>query len=85
MSSSYIVFSNGTVSSLINQTITNWYLLKRPNAEMDSMLGSPAVYANIEGPFKLTAGTGQAFYNTLVGLRATMDAVCPSLSNLDVL
>lgn len=85
MASSYISFSNGTVSSLVNQTITNWYMLKRLNAEMDSLLGSPAVFANLETPFGLAAGTGEAFYNTLVGLRAAMDSACPALANLDKL
>ncbi len=85
MSSPYITYKNSTVSSLVSQTLTNWYLLQRIVAEMNSLVGSPANYAALETPFGLAAGTGQAFYNTVVGFKASMDTACPVLANLDTI
>ena len=83
MASSYITFSNATISSLVNQTLTNWYLLQRIAKEMDALIGSPADWTVLETTYGLGVGKGQAFYNTIVGLKAAMDTACIPLANLD--
>ena len=88
MSSGYIGFSSDTkggsyVTGIVNAVITSWYQSQRLKAVMDSIIGFPADYSTIEPIFGLQAGTGQAFYNTIVGLKAALDTACVPITTLD--
>lgn len=88
MASTYIHYNpslkgGAAVYTAVNATLGAWYSAQRIKAEMDSLVGSPADYTQLEAPFGLVAGTGQAFYNTVVGMKANLDTTCASLNTLD--
>lgn len=90
MASSYIKYNQpaqtrggNAVYAAVNDVLTAWYASQRIKAEMDAMVGSPADYTQLETPFGLVAGTGQAFYNTVVGMKANLDTTSASLNTLD--
>lgn len=90
MASSYIKYNQpaqtrggNAVAAVVNEVLGAWYAVQRIKAEMDSMIGSPADYTQLETPFALVAGTGQAFYNTVVGLKANLDTTCATLNTID--
>lgn len=67
-----------TVNDLLNATAT----LGRLKNTMDDAVGSPAVWANLEGgDFGVSVGNGEAFYNTIVSLWSSMTAITPFTIN----
>ncbi len=93
MSSNYLKYGPSQVSAggggafaygIVNGVLTAWYDVQRLKTQMDSLVGTaPVDYTQLEVPFNLTAGTGQAFYNTIAGLKSNLDTTCASLNTVD--
>ena len=90
MASSRIVYLTGNpYGSLLAAAVANLIAarqsLDRLAQCMNSMVGSPADYTQLEqaGTFGAPAGSGQALYNLVVGLQADLDAQWPNMIDLD--
>lgn len=71
-----------TINSMLVDTAT----LVRLKNSMDSAIGSPAVWANLEGgDYGVGTGEGETFYNTIISLMASMTAILPfTINSLDM-
>lgn len=71
---SRIVYDRTTIfgkmtAEAVNDILVGTSSLSRLKSTMDDALGSPPVWANLEGgDFGISAGNGEAFYNTIVEL-----------------
>lgn len=78
---SRITYSNTTIfgkmtAETVNRILISTSNLQRLKNTMDSAVGSPAVWSKLEsGDFGVGTGQGEAFYNTIVSLMASMQAI----------
>lgn len=88
---SRIVYSNTTIfgkmtAETINAMLNATAHLIRLKNTMDDAVGSPAVWANLEGgDFGVSTGNGEVFYNTIVSLMNSMTAITPfTINSIDM-
>lgn len=70
----------------VNSILIDGPTLHRLKATMDNALGSPPVWANLEGgDFGVSSGNGELFYNTVVTIMLALDTVSPfAINSLDM-
>lgn len=89
MPSTRITYNNAitggaVVWSLVNGLLEANETTIRIKNTLDNIAGTnPAVFANLEPVFGLTEGQGEAFYNTIASLKASLGDVCAGLVPLD--